>query len=152
MNDKIEITEIVNRYFAALDKRTFNVETFRNIFADNATVERPHGQKLEGPEEISSSHEKSMKRFIATQHLTSGFVIDITDEIIANFRLNLVAMHLWKEGYGDSSVKSEDNYFLAGGVVSGSVSKTKNGWRILTVSNDVVWRKGVGFQQVLDTK
>ncbi|TAL29593.1 MAG: nuclear transport factor 2 family protein [Spirochaetes bacterium] len=150
--DKLEIAETVNRYFAALDKRTFNIEIFRNIFANNATVERPHGQELEGPEDISSNHENSMKRFRATQHLTSGFIIDLTDEINANFRLNLIAMHLWKEGLGDTSVKSQDNYFLAGGVVTGSVTKTSDGWRILSVRNDIVWRQGVGFQQILETK
>ncbi len=152
MNDKLEIIETINKYFAALDNRTFSIETFRNIFTDNATVERPDGTRLEGPVEMCSRHANSMKRFRATQHLTSGFIIDLADEANITFRVNLVAMHLWKDDLGDSNVGIRDNYFLAGGVVSGSIIKTNDGWRILTIRNDVVWRHGVGFQQILDTK
>ena len=153
MNDKFEITETINRYFAALDKRTFDVETFRKIFAENATITRPNGTSMAGPVELSSSHTKSLERFIATQHLTSGFIIDLVDESKADFRVNLVAMHLWKVGLGDPNVSQQDNYFLAGGVVSGSAFKTSNGWRILKIRNDIIWRQGVGFQEMpLNTK
>lgn len=152
MNDKFEITETINRYFAALDKRTFDIDTFRKIFADNATIERPNGMSMAGPEELSSSHTRSMERFRATQHLTSGFIIDLADESNAGFRVNLVAMHLWKAGLGDPNVSQDNNYFLAGGVVSGSAIKTSDGWRILKLRNDVVWRQGVGFQEILNTK
>jgi hypothetical protein len=68
-----------------------------------------------------------LERFRATQHLTSGFIIDVADESKADFRVNLIALHFWKEGFGDSSIRKDDNYFLAGGVVSGSVTKTNNG-------------------------
>ena len=152
MNDKFEITETINQYFAALDKRTFDIVTFRKIFADNATVVRPHGTSMAGPEEISSSHTKSLERFRATQHLTSGFIIDLADASNADFRVNLVAMHLWKVGLGDPNVSQHDNYFLAGGVVSGSAIKTSDGWRILKIRNDITWRQGVGFQEMLNTK
>lgn len=151
MNDKLEIIEIINRYFAALDKRTFDPETFRKIFAHNAAVIRPNGVSLT-PEEIRSSHTKSFERFRATQHLTSGFIIDSVDESKADFRLNLIALHFWKEGFGDSGINKEDNYFLAGGVVSGNATKTSNGWRILKIRNDVIWRRGVGFQEMINTK
>ncbi len=113
---------------------------------------RPNGASLAGPEAIRSSHAKSMERFRATQHLTSGFIIDVANESKADFRGNLIALHFWKEGFGDSSVKKEDNYFLAGGVVSGSATKTSNGWRILNLRNDVVWRRGVGFQEIINTR
>jgi SnoaL-like domain len=152
MNDKLEITETINRYFAALDKRTFDVETFRTIFADAATIVRPNGVSTAGSEVISSSHTKSLERFRATQHLTSGFIIDLADESNADFRVNLVAMHLWKDGLGDANVPKQDNYFLAGGVVSGSAIKTSDGWRIFKIRNDVIWRQGVGFQEMLNTK
>lgn len=152
MNDKSEIAETINRYFAALDKRTFDIETFRRIFVDNAMIVRPHGGSTVGPEEISASHAKSMERFRATQHLTSGFIIDLTDESNADFRVNLVALHFWKEGMGDPNVSPQNNYFSAGGVVSGSAVKTDVGWCILKIRNDIVWRQGVGFQEMLNTK
>lgn len=152
MNDKLEIIEVINRYFAALDKRTFDPEIFRKIFTDNATAIRPNGTSLTGPEEIRSSHTKSLERFRATQHLTSGFIIDLAGESKADFRVNLIALHFWKEGFGDSSINKEDNYFLAGGVVSGNATKTSDGWHILKIRNDVIWRQGVGFQEMINTK
>ena len=152
MNDKLEITEVINQYFAALDKHTFDVETFRKIFVDDSKVVRPHGQELTGPEEIGSSHAKSMDRFRATQHFTSGFTLDLVDESKANFRLNLIALHFWKEGFGDKNKKIDDNYFLAGGVATGRVIKTNDGWQISAIRNDVLWRQGVGFKEVLNTK
>ena len=152
MNNHLKIMEVINRYFAALDKRTFDPETFRNIFADSATVVRPNGTSLTGPDEIRSSHTKSMERFRATQHLTSGFIIDSTDESKADFRVNLIALHFWEEGFGDSTIAKEHNYFLAGGVVSGTATETGNGWRIVKIRNDVIWRKGVGFQEMLNMK
>jgi hypothetical protein len=152
MNDKLEITETINRYFAALDERAFELETFRKFLADNVTVIRPNGAALTGPEAILASHAKSMERFRATQHLTSGFIIGLTDESKAVFRVNLIALHFWKEGFGDANLSKDDNHFLAGGVASGTATKTANGWQILEIRNDVVWRKGVGFQEILNTK
>jgi hypothetical protein len=152
MNDKLEIIEVINRYFAALDKRTLDLETFGKIFADDATVVRPNGACLERPEAIASSHAKSMERFRATQHFTSGFIIDVASESKADFRVNLIALHFWKEGFGDSNINKEDNYFLAGGVISGSATKTSSGWRISQIRNDVIWRRGVGFQEMINTK
>lgn len=152
MNDHIGVMEVINRYFAALDMRTFDAATFARLFVDGATVIRPNGMSVTGPEAIRSSHTKSMERFRATQHLTSGFVIDTIDEATADFRVNLVALHLWQDGCGDATVSRDDNYFLAGGVVSGRATRTSAGWRIVTVRNDVVWRKGVGFQEILNTR
>lgn len=152
MNDHIAVMELINRYFAALDTRAFDAETSSRLFADDATVVRPNGMGVTGPEAIRSSHTKSMERFRATQHLTSGFVVNAIDEATADFRVNLVALHWWKDGCGDASVSRDDNYFLAGGVVSGRATRTSGGWRIVTVRNDVVWRKGVGFQDILSTR
>ena len=152
MNDQFAIMELINRYFAALDRRTFDAETFSRLFADAGTVVRPNGMSVTGPEAIRSSHTKSMERFRATQHLTSGFIVDSIDASTADFRVNIVALHLWKEGFGDAGVSADDNYFLAGGVVSGRATRTAAGWRILTVRNDVVWRRGTGFQEMLNTR
>jgi hypothetical protein len=152
MNDKLEIIEVINRYLAALDKHTFDVETFKKIFVNNAKVVRPNGQELTGPQEISSSHAKSMDRFRATQHLTSGFIINSVDEANSDFRVNIIALHFWKEGFGDQKLKKDDNYFLAGGVFTGTVTKTDDDWQISTIRNDVLWRQGVGFKEMLNTK
>jgi hypothetical protein len=146
------ITEVINRYFAALDQKQFDQATMSQIFADNAKVTRPHGQVMTGPKEIGESHSRSLSRFKATQHLTSGFIITLIDSTTAKFRANLVAMHVWAEGERDPGVDPNDNYFLAGGVITGGVAFVADGWRITEITNEPTWRRGTGFQQMLKTR
>jgi hypothetical protein len=158
MNDQdklmytVAITEVINRYFAALDQKQFDVTTMSQIFADEAKVQRPNRTTVTGPKEIGDSHSRSLSRFQATQHLTSGFIITLKDDTSAEFRANLVAMHLWAEGHGDPSADPNDNYFLAGGVITGHVISNADGWRIAEITNQVIWRRGTGFQEMLKTR
>jgi hypothetical protein len=146
------ITEIINRYFAALDQQQFDLTTMSQIFASSAKIVRPNGAVTTGPQEIGDSHSHSLSRFQATQHLTSGFIITLNDDTSAEFRANLVAMHLWAEGHGDPNANPNDNYFLAGGVITGHVLLEASGWRITEIANHVSWRRGTGFQQLLQTQ
>jgi hypothetical protein len=158
MNDQdklmqtVAITEVVNRYFAALDQKQFDATTMRQIFADDAKIVRPNGAVTTGPKEIGDSHSHSLNRFRATQHLTSGFIITLKDDTSAEFRANLVAMHLWAEGHGDPNADPNNNYFLAGGVITGHVILGASGWRITEIANQVSWRRGTGFQQMLQMR
>ncbi len=158
MNDQdklmhtVAITEVINRYFAALDQKQFDVTTMSQIFADDAKIVRPNGAVTKGPKEIGNSHSRSLSRFQATQHLTSGFIITLKDDPSAEFRANLVAMHLWAEGHGDPNADPNDNYFLAGGVITGHVIWGASGWRITEITLQVSWRRGTGFQQMLQTR
>jgi hypothetical protein len=148
----VAITDVINRYFAALDEKQFGPSTLDQIFAPDGRAVRPNGNSMIGPEEIGKSHTRSFSRFRATQHLTSGFIITPKNDNLAGFRANLVAMHLWAEGKGDTSVDPKDNYFLAGGVITGIVSLGANGWRISEIRNEPTWIQGTGFQQVLETR
>jgi hypothetical protein len=158
MNDQeklmqtVAITEVINRYFAALDQKQFAVTTMSQLFADDAKIVRPNGAVTTGPKEIGDSHSRGLSRFRATQHLTSGFIITLTHDTSAEFRANLVAMHLWAEGHGDPNANPNDNYFLAGGVITGHVLLGASGWRITEIANHVSWRRGTGFQQILQTE
>ena len=148
----VAITEVINRYFAALDQKHFDITTMSRIFADDAKVQRPNRTTLTGPKEIGDSHSHSLSRFQATQHLTSGFIITLKDDTSAEFRANVVAMHLWAVGEGDPGADPNDNYFLAGGVLTGHVILQARGWRMTELANQVIWRRGTGFQQMLKTK
>jgi hypothetical protein len=149
---KAEITELINRYFAALDQRDFDAATMRLILAEDARIVRPNGAATIGLHTIGESQRKSFIRFRATQHTASGVVVTLDDHEQATFRGNLVAMHLWAEGLGDPTVPPSDNYFLACGVLSGKAAMTPQGWRITHLANEVIWRTGTGFQQVLQTQ
>jgi hypothetical protein len=148
----VAITQVINRYFAALDQKQFDPSTLGQIFTPDARVVRPNGNATIGPEEIGNSHKQSFSRFRATQHLTSGFTITPKNNNFAEFRANLVAMHLWIPGQGDPSLDPKDNYFLAGGVITGVVKLGANGWRISEISNEPTWIQGTGFQHVLETR
>ena len=145
----LAITEVLNRYFATLDERKLDVETLNGIFTTDAKIVRPHGLVTVGPQAIGESHTENFGRFRATQHIASGFIITHVSDTEARFRGNLVAMHLWAEGQGDPDVDPNENYFLAGGVITGHATLFSDGWRIAEMANHVVWRRGVGFQQML---
>ncbi len=55
MNDQdklmytVAITEVINRYFAALDQKHFDGTTMSQIFADDAKVQRPNRTTMTGP-------------------------------------------------------------------------------------------------------
>jgi SnoaL-like domain len=67
--NKSEVTAVVNSYFRTLDEKNFDAGRFATIFTAEATVTRPNGASLTGPEQISASHQRSFTRFEGSQHL-----------------------------------------------------------------------------------
>jgi hypothetical protein len=151
--EKVEIAELIDRYFAALDQKQLDETTLSALFAAGGRIVRPNGAATVGPRAIAESHERSMSRFRATQHLTSGFIVTFAEGgQSAQLRVNFVAMHLWADGQGDAQAAPDDNYFVAGGVLNGIVLLTENGWRLSELASKPTWRRGVGFQQMLETR
>ncbi|MBX5481772.1 MAG: nuclear transport factor 2 family protein [Myxococcaceae bacterium] len=143
----------MNRYFAALDQKQFDETTMAGVFVPEGRIRRPNDAVTVGPKEIGESHARSLGRFRATQHLTSGFIVTVAgDHTSATFRANLVAIHMWAEGHGDPSVHPNDNDFAAGGVLTGRVVRTDAGWRIAEIAMKPAWRTGVGFQEMLQSR
>ena len=66
----------------------------------------------------------------------------------AEVRANLVAMHLWADGYGDPHAL--ERYFLAGGVLLAKAEKTASGWRISELALHNKWRTGSGFAAIVN--
>jgi uncharacterized protein (TIGR02246 family) len=145
--DKSEITRVVNSYFRALDEKTFDARHFASILTPEATMTRPNGAPLIGPEAISASHEKSFTRFEGSQHFVAGHDISI-DGSTATVRANLIAMHVWQGSKADAN--KLDNVFVAGGVIRATLEQADGQWKISQLSNVVVWRAG-GFRDMLQT-
>ena len=145
--DKSDITSIVNSYFRALDEKNFDVQHFASIFTPQATVTRPNGTSLIGPDAISASHENSFTRFEGSQHVVAGHDISL-DGNTANVRANLVAMHMWRGSRTDAN--KLDNFFIAGGVIHATLMQSDGQWRITQMSNAVLWRAG-GFKDMMQT-
>jgi ketosteroid isomerase-like protein len=145
--NKSEITSIVNSYFRALDEKNFAPQHLASIFTPQATVTRPNGAPMTGPEEIGASHANSFTRFEGSQHFVAGHDISV-DGSTANVRANLVAMHMWQGSKTDAN--KLDNFFVAGGVIHATLMQSNGQWKISQMSNAVLWRAG-GFRDVMQT-
>src|SRR4029078_6534581 len=132
---KSEITSIVNSYFRALDEKNFAPQHLASIFTPQATVTRPNGAPMTGPEEIGASHARSFTRFEGSQHFVAGHDISL-DGSTANVRANLIAMHMWQGSKSDAN--KLDNFFIAGGVIHATVVQSDGQWRISQMSNVVL--------------
>ena len=146
---KFAVNELLIRYFRALDEKDFTLETMESIFTGDVRIERPNGSVLHGPADIISNQKESFTRFKATQHLLVGCDVRL-DEATAHARGNVIALHLWADGYGEPDKDKDDNYFLAGGVLTAKAEQTNSGWRISALKNDVVWRRGTGLRKILN--
>jgi SnoaL-like protein len=143
---KFAVNELLIRYFRALDEKDFALETMASIFTNDVRIERPNGSLLHGLTDILSNQKESFTRFKATQHLLVGCDVRLHDAT-AQVRGNVIALHLWADGYGEPD--KDENYFLAGGVITAEATQTNAGWRIGALKNDVVWRRGTGLRRIL---
>ena len=146
--NKSEIAGVVNSYFRALDEKNFEAQHFASIFTAEATMTRPTGASLIGPEAISASHENSFARFEGSQHLVIGHDISVHGNH-ATVRANLVAMHMWQGS--NTSANNPENFFIAGGVIHAELVQTDGQWKISQIRTDVTWRAG-GFRDMAQTK
>ena len=137
--DKLALTELVTKYFQLVDDKDFAVETLQAIFTDDGSVTRPNDAVIAGLTEIAESNSKSFARFRATQHLPSGFVIELDGDQAA-VRVNVLAMHLWADGFGDPNAL--DKHFVGGVVIQASARRTASGWRLTNLHGRNVWRVG----------
>jgi SnoaL-like domain len=142
------ITRTLDRYFRALDERQFAPSLFRRLFTDTARIVRPDGSETVGPEAIAASHAATFEHFKSTQHILTNHDVSITNEA-ALIRANVVAVHLWKDAPADANMS--DASFSAGGVITGRLARSTDGWRIDELRNDVVWRLGSNFARLLQT-
>ena len=145
--NKSKITNIVNSYFRALDEKNLDAQHFASIFTPQAKVTRPNGASMNGPEEISASHEKSFTRFEGSQHFVAGHDISL-DGNTANVRANLIAMHMWQGSKTDANAL--DNFFIAGGVIHATLMQSDGQWKISQMTNAVLWRAG-GYRDMAQT-
>jgi len=146
--DKLALTELVTKYFQLVDDKDFAVEKLQSIFTDDGSVTRPNDAVIAGQAEIAESNSKSFARFRATQHLPSGFVIELDGDQAA-VRVNVMAMHLWADGFGDPNAL--DKHFVGGVVIQATARRTASGWRLTNLRGRNVWRSGSGFGTILQT-
>ncbi len=140
--DRLQISELLSRYFAAVDDKCLDMKIIKATFASDGKMVRPDGSAIVGWKDILDGQNKSFARFRATHHAMTDLVADIEGNK-AKVRANLTAMHLWN--FNESDPNSLTSHFAAGLVCSVTTIRTIDGWRINEISNRNVWRTGDGL-------
>lgn len=140
--DRMQISELLSRYFAAVDDKCIDMKIVKATFASDGKIVRPDGSAIVGWKDILDRQNKSFARFRATHHIMTDPIIDIEGNK-AKVRANLTAMHLWN--FNESDPNSITSHFVAGLVCSVIAIQTNDGWRINEMSNRNVWRTGDGL-------
>ena len=143
--EKTRISDLLIRYFSAIDDKQLDLSIIENTFAIDATIMRPNGSALVGHKDIFDSQKKSFERFKATHHVTSDYIIDF-DNDRATIRANLTAMHLWADNENNPS--HNNKHFLAGAIIITKAVKINDNWRICDLVNQNVWRTGEGMSDM----
>ena len=145
--ERKEITDLLIRYFAAVDDKCIDLKIVKATFTSDAKIIRPDGTAIIGQENILESHIKSFARFKATHHVITNFLVDINGDMAA-LRSNIIANHLWADNEDHPYLNNKS--FLADGVFSAKAIKVDNHWRISELKNNVVWRTGDGMKEILN--
>ena len=145
--EKTQITDLLIRYFAAIDDKCLDIQIVKATFSNDAKIIRPDGSEMTGHENILEGHIKSFARFKATHHVITNFIVDINDNK-ATLRSNVIANHLWADNNNTSSLNNK--YFLADGVFSAKAIKVDKYWLISELGNNIVWRTGDGMKEMLN--
>jgi len=145
--ERTQISDLLIRYFAAVDDKRIDLEIVKATFTNNARIIRPDGTAIVGQENILDAHLKSFARFKATHHVITNFIVDIKGDM-ATLRSNIIANHMWADN--DDNPSLSNKYFLADGIFSAKAIKVDNQWRINELSNNVVWRTGDGMKEILN--
>ena len=143
--EKTEITNLLIRYFAAIDDKQLNEKIVGATFTSDAQIIKPNGAISAGHENILKDQLKSFARFKATHHATSDYIIDIENDT-ASIRTNLTAMHLWADNEENPFLNGK--HFHAGGVLNTKAIKIEGKWKINEWIFRVVWRTGEGIHEM----
>ena len=145
--EKTQITDLLIRYFAAVDDKCIDMEIVKATFTNDAKIIRPDDSEIVGQENILDGHLKSFARFKATHHVITNFIVNINNDI-ATLRSNIIANHLWADNENNPSLNNK--YFLADGVLSAKAIKVDTRWRVSELKNRVIWRTGDGMKEILN--
>jgi hypothetical protein len=129
--DRGEIAELVSRYGAMADEKTFDDATA--ILTDDVVAEYPFG-RLVGIEQVAGSGRAALGRFERTQHVITNLLIDL-DGDRASVRANLVSVHVPRAD--EPAV-----HFDFGGWYRFAARRTEHGWRLAGITLTAVWTAG----------
>jgi hypothetical protein len=131
MTDRTELEELVSRYGAMADERTFDAAD--RVLCDDVVAEYPFGRHV-GRDAVVEAGRSALGAFAATQHVITNTLIAV-DGGQATIRANLVAVHV-------QHAHAPDVHFDVGGWYRFSARRTDAGWRLSHVLLTAVWTAG----------
>lgn len=143
--ERTQISDLLIRYFKAIDDKQLDKKIVEATFTVDAKIVKPNGAVSIGHDNILDGQIKSFARFRATQHTTSDFIIEFSNDK-ATIRTNLTAMHVWADIVENPSL--DGKHFHAGGVLLTKAIRTDNQWRISEWVFCNVWRTGEGMNEM----
>ncbi|MEN2423105.1 nuclear transport factor 2 family protein [Streptomyces rimosus] len=145
--DRMEIIDLLSRYYAAVDDHHLDRATVQAVFEENGKLVNPAGAEFTGWDEILDRESTNFAQFRATHHLTGNHLVEPDGELV-RMRANMIAMHMWTaEG---SDPYSLQNHFISGGVFHALAVRTGGAWRLRELSLNITWRDGAGPPLLID--
>lgn len=132
LTDRVEITDLMDRYLRSLDDGVFDDEWARAFHTEDVTAEMPVGA-VRGREALLRRVRQAMALFDRTVHLGADITVEI-DGDRATARGAQLSTHVLADG--------TDGVFVSAGHVENELVRTADGWRISASALRVVWAQG----------
>lgn len=130
---KLAIMELFSKYLLCLDERRFDVNSFSEIFTENAEVIMPSrltsGKECRGLQEIRDIHASLFLQAKSSCHTSSDYIFSMINDENAETRCKFSAYY---NSFGDGL-----NDMLSVGEVLLSAVHTEDGWRIRRMKRNV---------------
>lgn len=133
LTDRIELTELCDRYVRHLDKDRGSDAWLPTVFTEDAHLTFPMGE-FKGMEGLAGFQKMARTTFERTHHISSNYDIRL-DGDRAQVGAHLMAVHVRR---GDEP----SSHFTIGGHYEAEAVRTDAGWRIRTFVFDLVWNAG----------
>ncbi|MFF9314773.1 nuclear transport factor 2 family protein [Streptomyces sp. NPDC014748] len=132
LTDRVEITDLMDRYLRSLDDGVFDDEWARAFHTEDVTAEMPVGA-VRGREALLRRVRQAMALFDRTVHFGADITVEI-DGDRATARGAQLSTHVLADG--------TDGVFVSAGHIENELVRTADGWRISASALRVVWTQG----------
>ena len=119
--DRWDITEVFNRYAAAIDERRW--DEMIKLYMPDATAEQPEGSALlKGPEAIIAMISTAIDWLGPTHHSLSNYIVNVDGD--------RAEASCYVRGYHAGAREHADKFEETLGKLSATLVRTPDGWRI----------------------
>lgn len=133
LNDRLELTQLCDRYVHHLDKDRGSDAWLDKIFTEDVHLTFPFGE-FKGLEGLVGFQQMARTTFARTHHISANHTVDLEGDE-ARVAAHLMAVHVRR-----ADEPAAD--FTIGGHYEAEARRTPHGWRIHRFTFDLVWQSG----------